>query len=596
VRRLKKEAVAASRLNHPNILTVFEIGEDQGLHFIATEFIEGETLRERIKQHTVEFDDLVEIVVQVVGALAAAHKAGIIHSDLKPENIMVRPDGYVKLLDFGLATFAEPQALIASIATPNDNSTIEFTDRRWLEGTPAYMAPEQIAAREVDCRTDIFSLGIIMYEVAADRKPFVGSSAPEMMASILKDEPGPIRQLAPHIPQEFEQLVRKALAKDPADRYQNVQELLHDLEFFRRQHRRHLFLRDSSSMNQNRDLVELPESFDPAGGALPLSSKFYVARSADNQFRSSLMRRDSIVLIKGSHQVGKTSLLARGLQYAREAGATVVLTDFQKLNASDLESCDSLYRALAEMMADQINLEPVNEIRNPTRGPNSNFDRYLRRVVLPKIRGSLVWGMDEVDPLSTCPFGSEVFGLFRSWHNERSLDPKGPWQRLTLVISYATEAHLFIRDVNQSPFVVGTPVILEDFNLSQVAELNERYGAPLKDQAEVSRFFQLAGGHPYLVSCGLHSMATRHMNVADLAFQSNRNGGPFGTHLRHILGLLLRDGELCVAVKQILQGSPCPTADAFYRLRRAGLIAGDFDQDCRPRCGLYADYLKRHLP
>jgi hypothetical protein len=302
------------------------------------------------------------------------------------------------------------------------------------------------------------------------------------------------------------------------------------------------------------------------------------------------------VLIKGARQVGKTSLLARGLQQARAAGAKVVLTDLQKLNAADLASVEAFYLALAHLIADQLGLDVAPDaVWNARRGPSINFERYVRREALGKISTPLVWGLDEVDRLFTCGFGSEVFGLFRSWHNERSLDPAGPWQRLTMAIAYATEAHLFITDMNQSPFNVGTRLTLEDFTRSQVAELNKRYGSPLKDEAEVARYHRLVSGHPYLVRCGLQEMIVHHRDLAALEAIADREDGPFGDHLRRIIASLEQDPALCEVARGILQGQPCPTQESFYRLRSAGLIAGDSARDARARCQLYATYLGKRL-
>jgi tRNA A-37 threonylcarbamoyl transferase component Bud32 len=342
-------------------------------------------------------------------------------------------------------------------------------------------------------------------------------------------------------------------------------------------------------------IVRQPK-LEPVGGAVPLDSEFYLVRAADEEFRAAIARRDSIVLVKGARQMGKTSLLARGLQQARAAGARVVLTDFQKLNTAHLESVESLFLTLAELIADQLDLDVLpDQTWTPRRGPSMNFERHIRREVLGKLTSPLVWGLDEVDRLFTCSFGSEVFGLFRSWHNERSLDPEGPWQRLTLAIAYATEAHLFITDLNQSPFNVGTRLTLEDFTFEQVAELNRRYGAPLREAAEVARYFRLVGGHPYLVRRGLHEMASHGLGLAAFEAQADRDEGPFGDHLRRILILLAQDAALCEVVRGVLRGRPCPTPESFYRLRAAGLMAGDAAREVRPRCQLYATYLERHL-
>ena len=207
----------------------------------------------------------------------------------------------------------------------------------------------------------------------------------------------------------------------------------------------------------------------------------------------------------------------------------------------------------------------------------------------------LVWGLDEVDRLFTCGFGSEVFGLFRSWHDERALEPGGPWTHLTLAIAYSTEAHLFITDVNQSPFNVGTRLQLEDFTLDQVADLNRRYGAPLRREADLARYYALVGGHPYLVRRGLHEMVAHGTPLAVLESRAPSNEWIFGEHLRRILVLLGRDAEVREAVREVLQGRPCPSDPAFYRLRSAGVLAGEAAHDARPRCRLYATYLERHL-
>jgi len=338
------------------------------------------------------------------------------------------------------------------------------------------------------------------------------------------------------------------------------------------------------------------ERLEPVGGAVPLGSEFYIVRPSDEEFAIAMGRRDSIVLVKGARQMGKTSLLARGLQQAREMGVKCVRTDFQKLNAIHLESPDALYLTLAEMIADQLDLEVVPEDSwSARRGANVNFERFLRREILGKIDGHLVWAMDEVDRLFGCPFGSEVFGLFRSWHNERSLDPEGPWSRLTLAIAYATEAHLFITDINQSPFNVGTRLALADFNRAQVGELNGRYGSPLRGEEEVERFHALVGGQPYLVRRGLDQIVALSLSLEALEAQADQDEGIFGDHLRRILVTLSQDPALTSVVRGILRAEPITDPTHFYRLRSGGLLSGGSAHQFAMRCGLYERYLKSHL-
>lgn len=339
-----------------------------------------------------------------------------------------------------------------------------------------------------------------------------------------------------------------------------------------------------------------PLLLEPVGGAVPLNSEFYLMRPADTELRAALTRYDSIVLIKGGRQIGKTSMLARGLQWARERGAKVALTDFQKFNASNLETIGLFYLSLAESLADQLELSVLpSDTWDERRGPNVNFERFIRREVLSKLNAPFVWGLDEVDRLFVCSYGSEVFGLFRSWHNERALDPSGPWAGLTLTIAYATEAHLFITDMNQSPFNIGTRLVLEDFTTQQIDDLNRRYGSPLKDQAELDRFTLLVNGHPYLVRRSLHEMATKKIKIAAFEATADRDEGIFGDHLRRILVLLAKDPALSDVVRGLLRGQPCPTPESFYRLRSAGIITGNSQSEVQLRCQVYASYLTRHL-
>lgn len=347
---------------------------------------------------------------------------------------------------------------------------------------------------------------------------------------------------------------------------------------------------------KGRPTIAGPLPIEPIGGAVPVDSGFYIVRPADVEFRTALTRRDSVILIKGARQIGKTSLLARGLKFARQNKAMVALTDFQKFNSTNLENVANLHLSLAESLADQLHLSVhPGDTWDERRGPNVNFERFIRREVLGSMEGHLVWGLDEVDRLFAYPYASEVFGLFRSWHNERALDPTGPWSRLTLAIAYATEAHLFITDINQSPFNIGTRLTLEDFWPDQVSELNERYGHPLKDKSELDRFIRLVGGHPYLVRRGLHEMARRKITITALEERAPRDDGIYGDHLRRILLLLARDPALTEIVCCILRGQPCPTPESFYRLRSAGLMKGSSQADVQPRCQLYKTYLTQHL-
>lgn len=340
----------------------------------------------------------------------------------------------------------------------------------------------------------------------------------------------------------------------------------------------------------------LSEDLEAYGGLVPLKSRFYIERDADRPFLAAIAQRHSVVLLKGARQIGKSSLLARGLHMAENTGARVALTDFQKLSAEDLSTPQLFYIALARMLARQLKIKTaLTDTWTPGRSANLNFEEYLEDYVLPET-GPFIWAMDEVDKLFfSTTFSNDVFGLFRSWANERQGRPSSPWSALTMAIAYATEAHLFIRDVNQSPFNIGTRFELKDFDRSQMSLLNERYGSPLRTDGDIARFHQFVGGHPYLSRRGLYTIISEEMSVATFEATATSDSGPMSDHLRRILTLVARNDDNCDALREILRGKPCPSFDAFYHLRSAGLVTGDSTQDAAIRCRLYEHYLARHL-
>jgi serine/threonine protein kinase len=230
VKRFRREARAASALNHPNIITIHEIGELNGLHFIATEYIEGETLRERLMREPLSLNDVIDISVQITGALVAAHQEGIIHRDIKPENIMLRPDGYVKILDFGLAKLTEQKTLMDITRL---TSRLDTTEPGLVMGTVAYISPEQVRGLPVDTRTDIFSLGIVLYEMAIGHSPFKRTTPSDVIAAVLKTEPPLVTDYPSSYPIGLANIIRKALNKERDERYQTAKELFDDLKSLR---------------------------------------------------------------------------------------------------------------------------------------------------------------------------------------------------------------------------------------------------------------------------------------------------------------------------------------------------------------------------
>lgn len=227
--RFIQEAKSASALNHPNILVVHEVGVENGTHFIVSEFIEGKTLREILKESELQLPEILDIAIQIANALAAAHSAGLVHRDIKPENVMIRPDGYVKILDFGLAKLVVQKN---RLFLGSEESTIQQneTAKGIILGTISYMSPEQARGKDVDARTDTWGLGVVLYEMLTGRQPFAGGTTSDKISDILSRDPEPLAAYVPDIPKDLERIVGKALRKNREERYQHIKDFVIDLK------------------------------------------------------------------------------------------------------------------------------------------------------------------------------------------------------------------------------------------------------------------------------------------------------------------------------------------------------------------------------
>src|SRR6267143_3599549 len=238
MRRFTQEAKAAAALNHPNIAHIYEIGESDGVNFIAMEFIDGATLREKIHQEQTDLRKLLRYLQHVAEGLAKAHAAGIVHRDLKPDNIMITRDGHAKILDFGLAKLIEPQPVPGADSSEAATAVMpQHSSPGTVMGTVGYMSPEQAQGKtkEIDQRSDIFSFGCILFEAATGKKPFEGDSIVKSLHMVVYKPAPPITELNPSAPAELQRIVRRCLEKDPDDRYQSLKEVAIELRELRRE-------------------------------------------------------------------------------------------------------------------------------------------------------------------------------------------------------------------------------------------------------------------------------------------------------------------------------------------------------------------------
>src|SRR5215471_13000959 len=294
VRSFEQEARAASALNHPNILTVYEIGESAGVQFIATEFVEGRTLRQHMQSLQMTVSEVLDVAVQTASALEVAHRAGIVHRDIKPENIMLRPDGYIKVLDFGLSKMSEQHK------PANGRAGLEWetsTQAGLVMGTPHYMSPEQARGQKVDGRTDIFSLGAVIYEMLTYRKPFDGETTSHVVVAILEKNPPRVSEISPDLTSDLDEIVSKALSKDRLVRYQTAADLIADLKNVRQ--RLELDGQSSSDLQNGRSVIAAGEfSQDERRGLVGPGGGSNVKRKAlsAKRFMSGINHRRSLLL------------------------------------------------------------------------------------------------------------------------------------------------------------------------------------------------------------------------------------------------------------------------------------------------------------
>ena len=352
MRRFVLEAKSASALNHPNIITIYEIDQADSAHFIATEFIDGETLRQRINGAPIKLLEVLDLAAQIASALSAAHAAGIMHRDIKPENIMLRRDGIVKVVDFGLAKLNE-KADTGTVDTEAATKGLVQTEPGVMVGTVAYMSPEQVRGLTLDARTDIFSIGVVLYEMVAGRRPFEGATFGDMIVSILERKPAALATYRRGIPETLEWIVSKALRKDREERYQTAKDMATDL-------RR---LKQRIEIDAERE----PSTHSGMGGGMA---------SADNGGRAAA------TTVRAPAQISDLSLTETPVRKRRSHQAIDSLAILPLVNASGDPNAEYLSDGITESIINS--LSQILKLRVMAR---STVFRYKGREVDPQTVG-----------------------------------------------------------------------------------------------------------------------------------------------------------------------------------------------------------------
>lgn len=346
--RFVQEARAASALNHPNIITIYEIGEHDGSPYIASEFIEGITLHDKLARRALTVPEILNIAIQIAEALTAAHTAGIIHRDIKPENIMIREDGYVKVLDFGLAKLTEDPR--RSVEAEADTKQMMVTDPGIILGTVSYMSPEQTRGKSIDARTDIWSLGVVIYEMLSGRRPFTGESSSDVIAAILKSDPPPMTTGDTNgIPGSLERIVNRTLRKDREERYQHIKDLLIDLKDFRRDHDSSKFT-DSGMLHQ----TDGNAGGGSTGDTAPPGKTTDPLRATTRSIKESLVTQFRLRPLLSGLLLAATlaAVVVGGVALARMIRRTGELGAFQSMRFTRLTSSGNLEGGLVAISKD----------------------------------------------------------------------------------------------------------------------------------------------------------------------------------------------------------------------------------------------------
>lgn len=336
------------------------------------------------------------------------------------------------------------------------------------------------------------------------------------------------------------------------------------------------------------------DELDTPEGTVKLRSKFYVQREEEHRWLEAVCKLGETIRVKGAHQMGKSSLLARMQQKAKDNAQEVMYLDFERLDKENFSNLDKLLYYIALRMAKnwQASCLP-NKYWSTDLGAMDKLTEFVLEEILKKADLPVVLILDNVDKVFDYQYRNEFFSLIRAWHNERAFDEN--WDKINIVLAYSTEAFLFIQDINQSPFNVGFSIELTDFSRLKLEEMNLKHQRIIQSIDEIESLRKLLGGHPYLLRMAFYQIAQKGISVSQLCQTACNDDGPFAEHLYRYLNKLDKNKDLGNAMLSILKTNQCPSNEIFYRLRASGLILGHSPNSAQPRCGLYEQYFRKRL-
>jgi serine/threonine protein kinase len=489
--------------------------------------------------------------------LSYLHEKHLVHRDIKPSNIIFSR-GEPKLTDFGL------------VCMPAKGTRGEEI------GTPAY-CPERGKGTH---SADLYGLGKVLwvYWTGYDISDF--PSLPHEFLETSLQAPG----------NRLNEVIHRACAEEPSERYQGWAEMWEDLCDIDQ---------SLSPSHPSGPVVPEPEPSlslpPPPVGIISRTSPFYIRREADDQVCDQLQycrKQGQVIRIKGPRQSGKTSLVARALEEARDNGFEIIMLDFRQLNQSDLASLDTFYAAFERLVSMSLDPEAL-KFDSVLGSANQRLTEFMELQVSTRLRGPVLLAMDNVERVLRQPFSPEFFSLVRCWSEFRETR-REPWRRFTLLLAYSDDEILLEQRMNHSPFNVGVRIELAPLNLKEMEQLNRAYGAPLARPEECTRFFRLTGGKPFLVNYGLYELSRKRIPFEEFEATAQEETGVYRDQLRRVWHLLERSQSYRDGVAAVNQGKTRLPQQTFLDLQSMGILTGVPEQP-QFSCELYARYLSRRL-